>query len=128
MLPLSLFLSLSISIPLLTFSSFFQIGAALVGGPGVVPGANVGREYALFEPGCRHVAKDIAGQNVANPTAMLLSASLMLKHLALDNQANRISGAVHQVIQEGKVRTGDMGGKASTEEYTKAVLAAAGAA
>ena len=79
-----------------------NIGAALVGGPGVVPGCNVGRvsvtenffpgplliieyfprqEYALFEPGCRHVAKGIMGTNKANPTAMILSATMMLRHL-----------------------------------------------
>lgn len=80
-----------------------NIGAALVGGPGIVPGCNVGRvclfffsllflafvskpfvhvqEYALFEPGCRHVAKDLMGTNKANPTAMILSATMMLRHL-----------------------------------------------
>lgn len=76
-----------------------NIGAALVGGPGIVPGCNVGRvsfiplsvcllcltrvqkEYALFEPGCRHVASDIMGTNRANPTAMILSATMMLRHL-----------------------------------------------
>ena len=75
-----------------------NIGAALVGGPGVVPGCNVGRvryiflrtctgayylpqEYALFEPGCRHVASDIIGTNRANPTAMILSSTMMLRHL-----------------------------------------------
>ena len=76
-----------------------NIGAALVGGPGIVPGCNVGRvslvllldssmslilsvqEYALFEPGCRHVAKDIMGTNRANPAAMILSATMMLRHL-----------------------------------------------
>jgi len=75
-----------------------NIGAALVGGPGIVPGCNVGRvrrnysnvrqlssllfqEYALFEPGCRHVAHDIMGTNRANPAAMILSATMMLRHL-----------------------------------------------
>ena len=58
-----------------------NIGAALVGGPGIVPGCNVGREYALFEPGCRHVAQDIMGTNRANPAAMILSATMMLRHL-----------------------------------------------
>lgn len=74
-----------------------NIGAALVGGPGVVPGCNVGtvsrktccastsltadQDYALFEPGCRHVASDIMGTNRANPTAMILSATMMLRHL-----------------------------------------------
>lgn len=58
-----------------------NIGAALVGGPGIVPGCNIGREYALFEPGCRHVASDIQGTNKANPAAMILSATMMLRHL-----------------------------------------------
>ena len=75
-----------------------NIGAALVGGPGIVPGCNVGsvctpicvvvsllnellQEYALFEPGCRHVAKDIMGTNRSNPAAMILSATMMLRHL-----------------------------------------------
>jgi len=74
-----------------------NIGAALVGGPGIVPGCNVGsvrstrhlsakilthvQEYALFEPGCRHVASDIMGTNRANPSAMILSATMMLRHL-----------------------------------------------
>lgn len=58
-----------------------NVGAALVGGPGIVPGCNIGREYALFEPGCRHVAKDIMGANKANPAAMILSSTMMLRHL-----------------------------------------------
>lgn len=58
-----------------------NIGAALVGGPGIVPGCNIGRDYALFEPGCRHVGKDIMGTNKANPSAMILSATMMLRHL-----------------------------------------------
>ena len=58
-----------------------NIGAALVGGPGVVPGCNVGRDYALFEPGCRHVAADIMGKDRANPAAMILSSTMMLRHL-----------------------------------------------
>jgi isocitrate dehydrogenase (NAD+) len=74
-----------------------NIGGALVGGPGIVPGCNIGREYALFEPGCRHVAKDIAGQDVANPAAMVLSATMMLRHLGLDGPANSIAQAVYKV-------------------------------
>ncbi|CDZ98576.1 isocitrate dehydrogenase [Phaffia rhodozyma] len=99
-----------------------NIGAALVGGPGVVPGCNIGREFALFEPGCRHVAKDIMGKNVANPTAMILSASLMLRHLGLGDQANSVATAVYDVIKDGKIRTGDMGGNASTKEFTQAII------
>ena len=78
-----------------------NIGAALVGGPGIVPGCNMGRDVALFEPGCRHVGLDIKGKDQANPTAMLLSGSMLLRHLGLDDHANRISKAVYGVISEG---------------------------
>jgi isocitrate dehydrogenase (NAD+) len=99
-----------------------NIGAALVGGPGIVPGCNMGRDVAVFEPGCRHVGLDIKGKDQANPTAMLLSGSMLLRHLGLDEHANRISKAVYDVIGDGKVRTRDMGGHASTHEFTRAVL------
>jgi len=101
-----------------------NIGAALVGGPGIVPGANIGREFALFEPGCRHVAKDIMGQDVANPAAMVLSATMMLRHLGLDHHANQIASAVYKVIADGKVRTPDMGGKSHTTDFTQAIIKA----
>ncbi|KAL6872925.1 hypothetical protein J3F83DRAFT_731431 [Trichoderma novae-zelandiae] len=99
-----------------------NIGAALVGGPGIVPGCNMGREVAVFEPGCRHVGLDIKGKDQANPTAMILSGSMLLRHLGLDDHANRISKAVYGVIAEGKVRTRDMGGVSTTHEFTKAIL------
>ncbi|WOO85826.1 Isocitrate dehydrogenase [NAD] subunit 1, mitochondrial [Vanrija pseudolonga] len=99
-----------------------NIGAALVGGPGVVPGCNFGREYALFEPGCRHVGKDIQGKNKANPTALLLSSTMLLRHLGLEEQANLIASSVYDVISEGKVRTADVGGTQSTTDFTQAVL------
>ncbi|KAK0242677.1 hypothetical protein EDD85DRAFT_785734 [Armillaria nabsnona] len=110
-----------------------NIGAALVGGPGIVPGCNVGRDYALFEPGCRHVASDIMGTNKANPAAMILSATMMLRHLGwkmlkmhdaarLDSIANNIASATFGVINEGKVRTVDMGGSATTSEFTSAII------
>lgn len=99
-----------------------NIGAALVGGPGIVPGCNMGRDVAVFEPGCRHVGLDIKGKDQANPTAMLLSGSMLLRHLGLDDHANRISKAVYDVIGEGKSRTRDMGGNATTHEFTRAVL------
>ncbi|KAL7960421.1 hypothetical protein V8C34DRAFT_277107 [Trichoderma compactum] len=99
-----------------------NIGAALVGGPGIVPGCNMGREVAVFEPGCRHVGLDIKGKDQANPTAMILSGSMLLRHLGLDDHANRISKAVYGVIAEGKVRTRDMGGESTTHEFTKAIL------
>jgi len=108
--------------PNLYGSIISNIGAALVGGPGVVPGANIGRDVALFEPGCRHVAKDIKGQDIANPAAMILSASLMLRHLGLDHHANVIGNAVSKVIEGGRVRTPDMGGSSHTTDVTKAVI------
>ncbi|KAG8218579.1 hypothetical protein J3R82DRAFT_4220 [Butyriboletus roseoflavus] len=95
-----------------------NIGAALVGGPGIVPGCNVGSDYALFEPGCRHVASDIMGTNRANPAAMILSATMMLRHLGLDSIANSIAGATFDVINAGEIRTADMGGAATTSEFT----------
>ncbi|RPA84914.1 hypothetical protein BJ508DRAFT_412346 [Ascobolus immersus RN42] len=108
--------------PNLYGSILSNIGAALVGGPGVIPGCNMGREHAVFEPGCRHVGLDIKGKNEANPTAMLLSASMMLRHLNLDDHATRLSQAVYGVIADGKVRTRDMQGTSTTQEFTNAVL------
>ncbi|KAH7369447.1 isocitrate dehydrogenase subunit 1 [Plectosphaerella cucumerina] len=99
-----------------------NIGAALVGGPGLVPGCNMGRDVAVFEPGCRHVGLDIKGKDQANPTALLLSGSMLLRHLGLDDHANRISQAVYGVIADGKTRTRDMGGDATTHQFTKAIL------
>ena len=78
-----------------------NIGAALVGGPGMVPGCNMGRDVAVFEPGCRHVGLDIKGKDQANPTALILSGTMLLRHLGLDEHATRISRAIHAVIAEG---------------------------
>ncbi|KAI8817705.1 uncharacterized protein EV422DRAFT_212987 [Fimicolochytrium jonesii] len=100
-----------------------NVGAAIVGGPGLVPGANFGTHYAVFEPGCRHVGKDIQGRNQANPTALLLSAIHMLRHLHLHQHADRISAALNKVITESKVLTPDLGGKNTTTDFTKAVIA-----
>ncbi|KAJ5948414.1 hypothetical protein N7454_001721 [Penicillium verhagenii] len=99
-----------------------NVGAALVGGPGVVPGCNMGRDVAVFEPGCRHVGLDIKGKDQANPSAMILSGSMLLRHLGLDDHANRISKAVYDVIGEGQTLTRDLGGQATTHEFTRAVL------
>jgi len=100
-----------------------NIGAGLVGGPGIVPGCNMGRNVALFEPGCRHVGLDIKGKDQANPTALILSAAMMLRHIGLDDHANRISQSVYKVIADGNVRTRDMGGNSTTNEFTRAILA-----
>lgn len=80
-----------------------NIGAGLVGGPGIVPGCNMGRNVAVFEPGCRHVGLDIKGKDQANPSALILSAAMLLRHLGLDDHANRISQSVYRVIEEGYV-------------------------
>ncbi|KAH3687485.1 hypothetical protein WICPIJ_001516 [Wickerhamomyces pijperi] len=100
-----------------------NIGTALVGGPGLVPGANYGREFAVFEPGSRHVGLDIQGQGVANPTAMILSSALLLRHLGLNAEADKLSDAVYKVIKDGKTTTRDIGGSASTKEFTQAIIA-----
>ncbi|SAM09347.1 hypothetical protein [Absidia glauca] len=100
-----------------------NVGAGLIGGPGLVGGCNIGREYAMFEPGCRHVGMDLLNKNAANPTALLLSSVMMLRHLNLDEYASRISNAVYETIETGTARTVDMGGKDTTREFTAAVMA-----
>ncbi|KAI7864590.1 isocitrate dehydrogenase, NAD-dependent [Spinellus fusiger] len=99
-----------------------NVGAGLIGSPGIIPGCNIGREYAIFEPGCRHVGLDLQDKNAANPTAMLLSSVMMLRHLNLYEHANRISNAVYETIQSGSARTADIGGKHTTKEFTAAVI------
>jgi isocitrate dehydrogenase (NAD+) len=97
--------------------------AGLVGGLGVVPGANLGTTTAVFEA-VHGSAPDIAGKNMANPTALLLSALLMLEHIGEAETAGRVRSAIYGVLGAGKVRTHDMGGSASTTEFTSAVCAA----
>jgi len=95
--------------------------AGLVGGLGVVPGANIGRRTAIFEP-VHGSAPDIAGQNKANPTAMILTGVQMLKYLGEMEAAQRIETAVSQVLKEGRSVTRDLGGNAGTEEFTFEIL------
>jgi isocitrate dehydrogenase (NAD+) len=97
--------------------------AGLVGGLGLVPGANIGEKGSVFEA-VHGSAPDIAGQNAANPTALLLSAVMMLRHIGEDAAAARIRAAVDSVLSEGRVRTRDLGGSATTTEYTEAVCEA----
>jgi isocitrate dehydrogenase (NAD+) len=94
--------------------------AGLVGGLGIVPGANMGETCAVFEA-VHGSAPDIADQNLANPTALLLSALLMLDHIGEHERAGRIRGALGKVLAAGRVRTRDLGGTASTTEFTEAV-------
>ena len=94
--------------------------AGLVGGLGVVPGANLGTDAAVFEA-VHGSAPDIAGQDRANPTALLLSAVMMLRHIGETDAASRVMTALERVLTTGQVRTRDMGGTASTTEFTRAI-------
>ena len=100
-----------------------DLAAGLVGGLGVVPGSNLGKDAAIFEA-VHGSAPDIAGENKANPTALLRSALLMLRHIGEADAADRIQVALEAVLVEGKIRTGDLGGTASTDEFTDAIIAA----
>lgn len=97
--------------------------AGLVGGLGVVPGANIGELGAVFEA-VHGSAPDIAGKGVANPSALMQSAVLMLHHIGEKSAAERLDAALKQVIAEGGVRTADLGGSATTDAFTDAVIAA----
>jgi isocitrate dehydrogenase (NAD+) len=97
--------------------------AGLVGGLGVVGAANLGDQVAVFEA-VHGSAPDIAGKNVANPTALLLSAVLMLRHIDEGTAADRIMAALHRVLESGGARTRDLGGTASTFEFADAVCQA----
>jgi len=94
--------------------------AGLVGGLGVVPGANIGADAAVFEA-VHGSAPDIAGQNAANPIALLLSAVLMLRHIGEGAIADRVTRALEAVLAEGRVRTRDLGGTATTTEFAEAI-------
>jgi isocitrate dehydrogenase (NAD+) len=100
-----------------------DLAAGLVGGLGVVPSGNMGESVAIFEA-VHGTAPDIAGKGIANPTALLMSAIMMLRHLGEMGAAQRIEEALHRVYREGKSLTRDVGGKASTAEFTGAVIAA----
>jgi isocitrate dehydrogenase (NAD+) len=100
-----------------------DLAAGLVGGLGIVPGANMGDNHAVFEA-VHGSAPDIAGKGLANPTALMMSAVLMLIHLKENAAAARLQAAIEKVYADGKHTTGDVGGKAGTEDFTNAVIAA----
>ncbi|MEB2283493.1 MAG: isocitrate dehydrogenase [Polyangiaceae bacterium UTPRO1] len=100
-----------------------DLGAGLVGGLGVVPGANIGTAAAVFEA-VHGSAPDIAGRNLANPLALILSGALMLEHLGEPAAAQRIVAATTAVLAEGRVRTRDLGGRAGTTDVRDAIVAA----
>ena len=99
--------------------------AGLVGGLGLVPGANLGDDVAVFEA-VHGSAPDIAGKNLANPTALMLSAVLMLRHIGQGDVADRMEKAIDATYREGANLTRDVGGEATTEEFTSAVIGALG--
>jgi isocitrate dehydrogenase (NAD+) len=95
--------------------------AGLVGGLGMAPGANIGADAAIFEA-VHGSAPDIAGKGIANPTALLLAAAMMLDHVRLNTMATRLRRALHLTLNEDKVRTGDLGGSADTATFTRALV------
>jgi len=95
--------------------------AGLIGGLGLAPGANIGEQGAVFEA-VHGSAPDIAGQGIANPTAMLMSGLLMLRHIGEHECADRAEKAMLDVFAEGKVRTQDLGGSAKTDEFATAIV------
>jgi isocitrate dehydrogenase (NAD+) len=98
-----------------------DLAAGLVGGLGVVPGANLGDDHALFEA-VHGSAPDIKGKNIANPSAMIQAAIMMLRHLSEKAAANRISLALERVLMRGEVLTPDLGGRASTTKFAEAII------
>jgi isocitrate dehydrogenase (NAD+) len=95
--------------------------AGLIGGLGLTPSGNIGDECSIFEA-VHGSAPDIAGKGLANPTALLLSSMMMLRHMGLNEHADKIEGAIFGTLAEGKYLTGDLGGKAKTNEYAKAII------
>ncbi|KAI8806632.1 hypothetical protein BJ742DRAFT_898608 [Cladochytrium replicatum] len=95
--------------------------AGLIGGLGLTPSGNIGEKASIFES-VHGTAPDIAGKDKANPTALLLSAVMMLRHMGMDAHGDKIHAAVLKTIADGKYRTGDLGGKASNTEFTNEVI------
>ncbi len=95
--------------------------SGLVGGLGLVPGANIGKDAAVFEA-VHGTAPDIAGKGLANPTALTMSAVLMLKHIGEVSASEKLHQAILNVFANTDVRTGDLGGTATTEQFTDAII------
>jgi len=95
--------------------------AGLIGGLGLTPSGNIGEHASIFES-VHGTAPDIAGQDKANPTALLLSSVMMLRHMGLNTHANQVEGAVLKTIREGKVLTGDLRGRGKCSEFTEEII------
>ena len=98
-----------------------DLNAGLVGGLGMSPAGNIGKDAAIFEA-VHGSAPDIAGKGIANPLALVLSAAMMLDHVGHQDKAKRVRDAVDHTLVTDNVRTGDLGGKANTKEFTKAII------
>lgn len=98
-----------------------DLAAGLIGGIGLTPGANIGDEASMFEA-VHGTAPDIAGKGLANPTALIRAAAMMLEHLDMIDEAKRLDRAIDEVLRRGDKVTGDLGGSASTKEYTEALI------
>lgn len=103
-----------------------DLTAGLVGGLGLAPGANIGPEMAIFEA-VHGSAPDIAGQDKANPLALMRAAILMLRHCERDDLATRLEGAIERLVVKEGVRTADLGGKVGTKEFARLLIQALGA-
>lgn len=95
--------------------------AGLVGGLGLAPGGNIGKDAAIFEA-VHGTAPDIAGQGIANPTALLLAAAMMLDHVGEKPLGDKLRNAIKETLSKPETRTGDLQGTANTKEYTKALI------
>jgi isocitrate dehydrogenase (NAD+) len=98
-----------------------DLTAGLVGGLGLAPSGNIGEDASMFEA-VHGTAPDIVGKGIANPTSLILSGAMLLRRLGLATEADRVETAVRGVLAEGKVRTPDLGGTASTTQYTQAII------
>jgi isocitrate dehydrogenase (NAD+) len=99
-----------------------DLTSGLVGGLGLTPGANIGKNAAIFEA-VHGTAPDIVGKGIANPTAVMLAACQMLDHCGKGELATRVRDAVEGTLREKKTVTGDVGGSATTDQFTDAVIA-----
>lgn len=94
---------------------------SLIGGLGMVPGANIGKDAAIFEA-VHGSAPDIAGKGLANPIAILLAAAMMLDHCKLHDMAKQLRTAIDETVNLDKVKTGDLGGTASRKDFTSSLI------
>ncbi|XP_064415302.1 isocitrate dehydrogenase [NAD] subunit gamma, mitochondrial isoform X2 [Latimeria chalumnae] len=99
-----------------------NVCAGLVGGPGLVPGANYGTAYAIFETATRNTGKSIANKNIANPTAMLLASCMMLDYLGLHDSAALVRKAILRTMNEHRMHTPDIGGQGTTSEVVQSII------